>query len=168
LKYLLKKDLITGVLFLALGIFAVLVAIPMGVQVPSSVSVRALSPDFWPLVICGGVILSALFLIVEAWVMPRQADDAEDIANNREFQYPALPATIRTLTLIAAWFAFYLSLTTLGVVVASIILIIAMMLLFDERRIWLIGVLGVATPVLLYLFFRYVASVAIPLGLFEA
>lgn len=162
-----KKDLLAGVLFLVLGIFTVFIAIPIGVQVPSTVKVRALSPDFWPMVIGGGVILSALFLILEACVVPRQTDADEDAADAAQFQLEIVPATLRAIILVAGLFAFYFSLNTLGIVAASIILLIAMMLFFDERRYLLVALLGIGIPVLLYVFFRYVASVPMPLGVFE-
>ncbi len=162
-----KKDLASGVLFFALGLFAVFVAIPFGVHVPSTVELRALSPDFWPLLISGAVILSALFLIFEAYFMPTQPADEEDVVDSTEFQLDPVPATLRTCLLIIGLFGFYFSLTTLGIVAASIILLTAMMLFYGERRLVLIGVLGIGTPVLLYLFFRHVASVPIPLGMFE-
>ena len=162
-----KKDLASGVLFCAIGVLAMFVLIPFGVQVPSTVKIRALSPDFWPILISGAVILAALALIFEAWFMPSQPSSEDDSLDATEFELDAAPAALRTGLLIIGLFAFYLSLTTLGVVAASIILLIALMLLFGERRPVLIGALGIGTPILLYLFFRHVASVPIPLGMFE-
>ena len=163
-----KKDLASGVLFLGLGLFALFVAIPLGVQVPSTVKVRALSPDFWPLLISCGVILSALFLSIEAYFIPAPppADD-DEVDEAAQCQLATLPATLRTLILIFGLFAYYYSLTLFGVVAASIVLLFAMMLFYDERRFVLIFALSISIPILLYLFFRYVASVPIPLGIFE-
>ena len=163
-----KKDLASGVLFLGLGLLALFVAIPLGVQVPSTVKVRALSPDFWPLLISCGVILSAVFLIFEAYFMPAPATEDDDEADEAaQYQLATLPAALRTIILIFGLFAFYFSLTTLGVVAASVVLLCAMMLFYDERRYVLIIVLSICIPILLYLFFRHVASVPIPLGIFE-
>ena len=109
-----KKDLASGVLFCAIGVLAMFVLIPFGVQVPSTVKIRALSPDFWPILISGAVILAALALIFEAWFMPSQPSGEDDALDSTEFELDAAPAAIRTGLLILGLFAFYLSLSTLG------------------------------------------------------
>ncbi|MFS4581110.1 tripartite tricarboxylate transporter TctB family protein [Phaeobacter sp. C3_T13_0] len=161
------RDIITALIFLLLGIGAILFIIPSGVKVPSTVKIATLSPDFWPRIIASGTIAASLFLLIETALMPQpqvDEDEAEEIA---KYQFANLPATLRIFVLVAALFAFYASLTTMGVVAASMILIFAMMLFFGERKLWLAALLSVAVPALLYLFFRYVASVPIPLGIFE-
>lgn len=169
MNYERKRDVFAALLFLALGLITVFLLIPQGVKVPGSVKNAALSPDFWPRIIAIGAILSSVFLLVENTFMKPPAAEADEAANAAaEYKLATLPGALRTLILILALFAFYFSLTTLGVVVASIILICAMMLFFGERKLWLIAVLGVSIPALLYLFFRYVANVPIPLGVFGA
>lgn len=160
-----RKDIIAGVLFLILALIAVFVLIPRGVAVPQSVKVLALSPDFWPRIIAIGAVLASIFVLIEARTM-KQPTLTEDDDDGGEFDHPFTVAAIRAGVLIVALFVFYYSLSTLGVVVASILLIIALMLFFEERRYVLIGALGVGVPVLLYLFFRYVAGVPMPLGIF--
>lgn len=162
-----KRDILAALLFLAVGLLTLLVLIPQGVVVPSSVTKPALSPDFWPRIISIGAIASSVFLLVENTLLKQPSAIPEDeMESATQYDMSALPATIRTLFLIIALFAFYSSLTTLGVVVPSIVLISAMMVFFGERKYWLIGVLSLGMPILLYLFFRYVASVPIPLGIF--
>ncbi len=160
-------DIGVAVLFLALGFTALFILIPGGVSVPGSVKVAALSPDFWPRVIAIGSLVAAACLLAEALVIRTPADvrgsdndDADDVRLE-----PRL-AVLRTVVLIVALFAFYASLTTVGVVAASVVLMFAMMLFFGERSIGLVAVLSFAVPVGLFLFFRHVASVPIPLGLF--
>lgn len=165
MKYEQKRDLLSAAIFLLLGLIIVFLAIPQGVSVPSSIEVAALSPDFWPRVIAIGAVLSSVFMLVEAYTLqpPSDGDDADEEA---EYKLATLPAALRTVVLIVALFVFYASLTTLGVVTASIILLFAMMLFFGERSFLLIAALSFGIPIILYLFFRYVASVPIPVGIF--
>lgn len=166
-----RRDLVAALLCLMFGLAAVLFLIPRGVAVPGSVKVAALSPDFWPRLIAYGAIAASVFLFIETLIVRQAAarphdaepDDAEEEAR---YRLAALPATVRVAVLVTALFAFYAGLTALGVVAASILLLFAMMLFFGERDIRLVAGLSVAIPLLLYAFFRYAASVPIPLGIF--
>ncbi|MCE2522744.1 MAG: tripartite tricarboxylate transporter TctB family protein [Rhodobacteraceae bacterium] len=162
-----RRDLAAALVFLTIWLGMVLYLIPQGVAVPGSIKVAALSPDFWPRLVAYGAIAASVFLLVETLTMQQPHLDEEEAEDAAQYQLATLPATLRILVLVAALFAFYASLTTLGVVAASVVLIFAMMLFFGERKLWLVALLSVALPVLLYLFFRYVASVPIPLGIFE-
>jgi putative tricarboxylic transport membrane protein len=159
------RDMLIAFLFLALALIAVFAVIPVGVVVPSSVKKAALSPDFWPRLIAYGTIAASVLLFIETMTMQPPVDDG-DIDESAEFKMGALSSAARAAGLIVAFFVFFASLATFGVVVASAILMFAMMLFFGERNIWLAAGLSIAVPVLLYLFFRYVASVPIPLGIF--
>ena len=171
-----RRDLGAALLCLMFGLAAVLFLIPRGVAVPGSVKVAALSPDFWPRLIAYGAIAASVFLFIETLIVRQaaarpdgaQSDDAQsdDAEEEARYRLAALPATVRVAVLVAALFAFYAGLTALGVVAASILLLFAMMLFFGERDIRLVAGLGVAIPLLLYAFFRYAASVPIPLGIF--
>ena len=166
-----RRDLGAALLCLMFGLAAVLFLIPRGVAVPGSAKVAALSPDFWPRLIAYGAIAASVFLFIETLIVRQaaarpdgaQSDDSEEEAR---YRLAALPATVRVAVLVAALFAFYAGLTALGVVAASILLLFAMMLFFGERDIRLVAGLSVAIPLLLYAFFRYAASVPIPLGIF--
>lgn len=165
------RDLIAGVLFCAVGLLSLFFLIPIGVDVPQSVKMAALSPDFWPTIISVAAVVSAAALIIESWLLKQPSmddslpEDEEGGAEVADEYTPGL-AALRALILIVALFGFYLSLPTAGMVVASIVLIAAMMLYFGEKMFLLIGVLAVSVPILLYLFFRFVANVPIPLGVF--
>ena len=160
-----KRDYFSGAVFLIVSLLAVLVIIPAGVTVPSTVQIAALSPDFWPKVIAGFAGLASIFLIFETWKMPAPPDE-EDAEEAAQYKLDTMPATLRAVVLVVALFLFYASLTTVGVVAASVVLMFAMMLFFGERKIALIAALSIFVPVILYLFFRYIASVPIPLGIF--
>lgn len=166
------KDFITGGIFAVLGFAAFLYIIPSGVVVPKSVNIVALSPDFWPKVIAGGVTISALFLIAESLLMrlphPIEEEDVEGHEESEaQYQLDTLPGTLRMIILIGALFLFYFYLTTFGIVASSIVLMPAMMLFFGERKWRLIVPLSLFIPLGLYLFFLHIAGIPMPLGLFE-
>jgi len=161
-----RKDLITAVIFIIVGLTTVFFLIPYGVKVPSTVKSAALSPDFWPRIITYGAIAASIFLLIETLVLQQPNTEDEDVDEDAKYKLDTLPSVLRVLVLVAVLFGFYASLTTLGVVVASILLIFGLMLFFGERKLWLIAVLSFGVPTLLYVFFRYVASVPIPLGIF--
>ena len=161
-----RRDLLTALLFLIFGLAAVLFLIPQGVAVPESVKVAALSPDFWPRLIAYGTIGASVFLFIETLVMAQPAPQPDEAGEEARYQLATLPATVRVAVLVAVLFAFYTGLAGLGVIAASILLLFVMMLFFGERNIRLIAGLSITIPLLLYAFFRYVASIPIPLGIF--
>lgn len=161
-----RRDVVAAILFLIFGLVTVFYLIPQGVSVPGSVKVAALSPDFWPRLIAYGTITASVFLLIETMTLQPPHNDKDEADDAAEFQYGVLSSTLRIIVLIFALFAFYASLTTLGIVAASIILLISMMLFFGERNLWLLIPLSAGVPILLYLFFRYVASIPIPVGIF--
>lgn len=161
------KDLITAVLFIALGLAAVLLLIPSGVVVPGSVSIPALSPDFWPYTIAWGVILSSAFLLIEALALKVPGGGEEDDTEDAQYNLETLPATLRTVILTFALFLFYYVLTHLGIVASSIVLMPAMMLFFGEQNWKFILPLSILIPIGLYLFFLHAAGIPMPLGIFE-
>ena len=161
-----RRDLLTALLFLIFGLAAVLFLIPQGVAVPESVKVAALSPDFWPRLIAYGTIGASVFLFIETLVMAQPAPQPDEAGEEARYQLATLPAALRVTVLVAVLFAFYTGLAGLGVIAASILLLFVMMLFFGERNIRLIAGLSITIPLLLYAFFRYVASIPIPLGIF--
>jgi hypothetical protein len=161
-----RRDIATAMVFLALGLGTIVYLIPQGVTVPSTIKVAALSPDFWPRLITYGAIAASVFLLIETLTMHQPKGDAEIPQDAAHTQMAPWLGLLRALVLVVALFAFYASLTTLGIVAASVVLLCAMMLFFGERKLWLVALLSFAVPVVLYLFFRYVASVPIPLGIF--
>lgn len=161
-----KRDIFAAVLFMLLGLITLFVLIPNGVKVPGSVKVAALSPDFWPRLISIGAIVASVFLLVETLTMQQPHFEEEEAEESTKYQLDTMPATLRILVMITALFAFYGSLTTLGVVAASTVLMALMMLFFGERKVMLVLILSAIIPVILYLFFRYAAGVPIPVGIF--
>jgi len=58
-------------------------------------------------------------------------------------------------------------LNAVGFIVASVVLLPVFMWLMGERRYWLMALIGVVLPFALHFFFRYVATVYVPLGFLE-
>lgn len=163
-----RGELLIGLFFLLLASMALLVFIPVGVKVPGSIDNAALSPDFWPTVICWLMVVAAIGLIAESRLPAVTEADTEDEGEEGAYKLQPLFAITRTAGLIVVLFGFYLGLEQFGLVVTSIALLAAMMLFFGERNYPLVVGLSFGFPVLLYLFFRYVASVPIPLGILGA
>ena len=161
-----RRDAAAALAFLALGLGTVFYLIPQGVTVPSTVRNAALSPDFWPRLITYGAIAASVFLLIETLMMRQPPTDKEDPGDTAQYQLETWPGLLRAAVLVVTLFGFYASLATLGVVAASVVVLFAMMLFCGERKIWLVALLSFSVPVLLYLFFRHVASVPIPLGIF--
>lgn len=163
-----RIDLIAAALLFILGLLTLFVFIPSGVQVPSTVKNIALSPDFWPKIISGMAVLSSLFLIFETYKMPQPNPDEDDGDADAVYNYAPQVAIARTAIFMVVIFGFYFSLPTLGIVVGSILFLSFAMWFLGERNIIIAGVLCIATPLVLYIFFRYVAGVPIPLGIFAS
>ena len=161
-----KRDIFAALLFLIIGLVTLFVLIPTGVKVPGSVKVAALSPDFWPRLIAIGAIVTAVLLFIETLTMQQPHFEEEGSEESTQYQLDTFPASLRIIVMIAALFAFYAGLATLGVVAASAVMMALMMLFFGERKVLLVLVLSAVTPVALYLFFRHVAGIPVPLGIF--
>ena len=79
---------------------------------------------------------------------------------------PANFAPARWIGALVLLAGYYLLLDILGMVVTSALALLTFMLLGGERRPVLIVAITVILPVALFLFFRYVANVSIPMGIF--
>lgn len=161
------KSVLAGVFFGVLALAAIFFLIPTGVRVPGGVKIAALSPDFWPTIIAWAAVFASAALILEATLLSSPSDDVdEDFEEQAKYDLATLPAALRTIVLTAALFVFYFTLSVGGMVAASIVLIAAMMLFFGERKYLLVIILSAFVPIALYIFFRFVANVPIPLGVF--
>ena len=76
------------------------------------------------------------------------------------------PSPARWIGALVLLAGYYLLLDILGMVVTSALALLTFMLLGGERRPVLIVAITVILPVALFLFFRYVANVSIPMGIF--
>ena len=173
------RERLTGIGVLVLGLLVFFVLIPRGVDQPGNVEHAALAPDFWPRIIAVVIALMGLLLAVR----PAQEDDGEKGVSESGagessgigegsgggeavVHWPQrLPGLAVTL---GALFAFYFLIPFLGMVASGAALIFGLMVYAGERRWPRVAAIAVGVPVALYLFFVYVASIPIPLGVFES
>ena len=95
---------------------------------------------------------------------PAPDDDDEDGGDDSGRLLHRLP---RLAVVLGALFGFYVLIPSLGMVGPGMVIIFGLMVFGGERR-WLPATLiATGVPILLYLFFVHVASIPIPLGIFE-
>ena len=156
------RERLTGAGVLILGLLIFFLLIPRGIDQPGSVEHAALAPDFWPKIIAAIIILMGLLLTVK----PAEEED-EEIEGGGDAggwlqRLPGLAVALGTL------FAFYFLIPLLGMVVPGMVMALGLMVYAGERR-WRRGIaIAAGVPILLYFFFVYVASIPIPLGVFES
>ena len=161
------RDMIVAVLFLLLSALTLFYIIPSGIDAPSSIENAALSPSFWPTVIAWATLVSAAALLIVTYgarniESPVTADEDELVGAD----YPQPTAILRLVFVVALLFLFYASLERYGLVVPSCIFLIILMVFFGEKKLFWVLSLGLGIPILLYVFFRFVAGISIPLGIF--
>ena len=156
------RERLTGAGVALLGLLIFTVLIPWGIDRPGNVEHAALAPDFWPRIIAA--IMMALGVLLA--VRPTPDDEVED-GNGAEGAGRRLHRLAGLAVVLGALFAFYFLIPSLGMVVPGVAIIFALMVFGGERR-WLRATLIAAgVPIALYLFFVHVASIPIPLGVFE-
>lgn len=161
-----RGDLIVGGVTAGFACIVMFVMIPLGIEDPGRIDVLALGPAFWPFVIALFLLAMGALIGMQAWRRSRLDGDAGAAAGDGA---PAMSdfAPGRWLSAVILMAAYYLLLEPLGMVVTSMLAMTAFMLLGGERRAPVIAALAVGIPLALFLFFRYVANVVIPLGVFS-
>ena len=153
-----NESRLIGAVVAALGLLTLFVLIPIGIVSPADVGSLALAPEFWPIIIASLFTLMGVLLIF----IPGQLDpDA-----------PREPINIkrragRLALLLGALFGVYFAIPVMGMVVPAMLVIFGLSWLAGERRWKLLLALSLSIPVLLTVFFQFVASIPIPLGIFE-
>ena len=154
------RERFTGIGVLLVGILVFFVLIPYGIDQPANVKHTALAPNFWPKIIA--VVIAAMGLLLS--VKPGRKTGSETGSDDEAWaqRLPGLAVSLGSL------FAFYFLIPSLGMVAPAAALAFGLMLFAGERR-WRLGVaVALGIPILLYVFFTYVASIPIPLGVFES
>ncbi|MCY4430033.1 MAG: tripartite tricarboxylate transporter TctB family protein [Rhodospirillales bacterium] len=156
------RERLTGAGVALLGLLIFTVLIPWGIDRPGNVEHTALAPDFWPRIIAA--VMMALGVLLAVRPTPDDEDEAEDGAGGAGRRLHRLAGLGVVL---GALFGFYVLVPSLGMVAPGVAIIFGLMVFGGERR-WLPATLIAAgVPILLYLFFVHVASIPIPLGVFE-
>lgn len=166
-------DIVFGLVVTLVAALMMTVVIPVGIDSPGEVDILALSPSFWPLVIMalmgsiGLVVTLRALLALRAAKEPDAAGPLPDNASTAGATASGGGSNARVVACVAILFAFQQLLEPLGLVLASTLVITALMLLAGERRARLIVPIALLVPAGLYLFFTHVAMVQIPLGVLE-
>ena len=168
------KELYVGAGMVVLALLGWFVIIPAGIDLPSTVEFRALSPDFWPhvvmvlLAVSGSIVAFQAYLELrdpDAVATSQAAEDADSEETLVEFEFGQ--RAVRVIAALIGMFAIYFLIPHIGIVVAGMVVILAVTFALGERRLKYTVPLAVLLPSLLYLFFVHVASVPMPLGVFE-
>lgn len=151
----LNRDFWVGAGVAGFALFLLVVLIPLAVATPKSVQAIVLSPVFWPDIL--GIVLGigGLALAIFAWVKPAK-------------QTEALESPQRTLNLVFLFIlmpVFVVAIPVLGMVLASMLAFLAMIIIIRPQRRRVAALLtALILPLALYAFFYHVAGVAIPQG----
>lgn len=153
----LHRQTLIGIFALIAGLFLMTVAIPFWVSSPSNVRNIILSPVFWPYTLSGLTILIGLGLTVTGFY------SSEDMAGE-----PAeVPGGYGRLVIMAVVMVIYMfGLPRLGMVWTSMLAFVATAFLVRTSHPKTAMICALCVPLVLYVFFAHVASVAIPQGNF--
>lgn len=156
-----RREITFAVLTLLASLLFAFVVIPAGVTSPASVKHLPLSPTFLPYVLTIGVGLFALVHLLEAiFAAHIPGEDGNPLGVH--------PRWFSRLAMLVVLLLIYLILPeTLGMPLTAILVTIALMAIGGERRPLILLGVGIAVPVLVYLFFAHIAQVPLPMGLFE-
>ena len=149
---------LVGLAVVAIGLFTLFILIPYGIVSPSDIPTLALAPEFWPLIIASVFTLTGVLLAI----LPATTEKSRFVEPN--FWKQRVP---RLFLLLAVLFGFYFLVPFTGMILPAILLIFGLSWFAGEKRWKLILVLAFIIPIVLSIFFIYVANIPIPLGLFE-
>jgi len=156
-----RREITFAAATLVASVLFALFVIPGGVTTPASVVHLPLSPAFLPYVLTAGVGIFALIHMLEAIYAPHIPPDDEG-GGGLHASWKSRGLMLSVLLLI------YLLLPErLGMLITSILVTIALLAIGGERRPRILFGVGISVPLLVYLFFVFVAQVRMPLGIFE-
>lgn len=167
-----NAELLLGVAVCVLAILGLAIAIPMGIDLPSDVESRALSPDFWPNVIMTMLILCGAILIFQSQrskpTPEGDAVDSEDANDEFERMRPIYQQVLRIGGVIVWLLGVYYVIPHVGMVAAASATLLLLAWLGNDRRWKVVLPVAILLPLLLYFFFTVIANVPLPIGVFEA
>ena len=147
-----KKNIITSVLFLAFGAFVFYEA--SGIK---HVMKNDVGSAFFPQIIAGAMIVVALIRLV----MALREEEKEAKASDSD-----LKGGWETILLLCAY---VLAFQPVGFILDTVVFLFLEMLVLtpkEKRSLPLLGILSVATPLVIYTLFVYVINTPLPKGLF--
>lgn len=151
---IIRRDFVVGAVLIALA-----VAMIWGAQGFPRIRAMPYGPDLFPKIIAGGLILSALGIILEGIRNMRsgQADDSVTRATTTP------TAALSFLGIVALVAGFALLLPVLGFHVAAALVLLCAVRIFGGNWV-LAGVMAVTAPVVLHYIFYTVMRVVLPWG----
>lgn len=153
-----RDELLIGLGVMVLAALTLWWLIPVYIPTPRRVPVRALSPAFWPKIICWTMLACGIALSVRAaFAPPPPAAIADQLV-------PTSPEAVRLLALGAILLGTYLALPVIGMVWTCMIVYALLVLLTGGRQLGWGILVAIVLPLVLYAFFAKVAGVAIPQG----
>lgn len=175
-----NKELYVGIGMLGLALAGWFIAIPAGIDLPASVEIRALSPDFWPhavmilLGVCGIIVaVQAYFDTLRADANDETAatgggETADEIGGQAQVEFDPIQRTLRVIAALVGLFCVYFAIPQIGIIAAGVLIILVSTFALGERRLKYTVPLAAILPISLYMFFVHVANIPMPLGVFEA
>lgn len=168
------RNVLSGMLFVGVAAMLLFFLIPYGVDAPRKVKFVALHPAYYPrLVTYCLMILGVLVLIAgmrRLWtdgsakqtkVVDQSGLVTDDANTNSATQFYML------LPIACVCAAVFFALPHLGFPLTTGIALMVLMPLAGEKRWWLVTLIAILLPMLLYLFFTKVANIPIPGGLID-
>jgi putative tricarboxylic transport membrane protein len=166
----LNSTLLSGMILTGLGLLGIFVLVPLGIDPPyTAVQFEALSPAYWPRIVCYAITLIGVALVVSGFLSAQGSDAVADgqAAPGSDPRSPDAWRIVKPFAALAICFGLYATLDVLGFVLGCMIALAALMLLAGERRPHILLSTAICTPLVLHLFFTKAASVPIPPGLLE-
>lgn len=155
-----RREVGIGLCLIAVAAFLAFAAIPLGVTRPTSVASLPLSPVFLPYLLSALIGVFATLHIIAAFTVPHlPVADSDDGTLH--------PRWLLRGALVAILLLGYLVLPQLiGMFPTALALTVALMRLGGERRLPVLAAFGVLMPLVIYLFFVFIAQVPMPTGVF--
>ena len=161
------KDMVLGGILVLAGGFILFVLIPVEIPVPDEVRILALSPGFWPTIISAMIIVLGALIGISGMIRWQQVSASKQAAMPAaKGQSDAAAGTVKIALAITMLFAYYGLSLVFGIPMASMLAVPAFAVLMGEWRFKVLIPIALILPIGLYTFFRYVASVPIPMGIF--
>lgn len=149
-----KSNLVTGVLFLALSIFAYLQAANMVAKLASD----QLGPSFWPKCLSIAMMILSVVLIVMGLVGKQPADAKAPFDIKSE-------GFRRVVKICASMILFGALIYAAGIYIGMLVMLPLCMYLHGERNVKILAGLTVLIVVFIYVVFGIALKVPLPMGL---
>ncbi|MBN3563128.1 tripartite tricarboxylate transporter TctB family protein [Aliamphritea spongicola] len=167
-----KKDIGIGLAGITLALSGIFYLIPRFIVVPQQLDSLALSPAFWPNIIMGILLFTSTVILFQGLVARRRqrcspTKKTDSLSTESTDTYPLDgPRTIVLCAAVGIFFCYYWLIDHIGILLSSVLALLALMGLGGERRLKVLLPLAIILPVVLYYFFTRVAHVYLPQGIF--